>query len=88
MSVTFTFNFKAFFNKIWSDLIRKHSEACNFIIKETLAQVFSCVFCEISENTSFTEHLWATASKHFFMQAITNIVIKKFDLFLAQNAPF
>ena len=26
-------------------------EACNFIKKETLAQVFSCQFCEISKNT-------------------------------------
>ena len=26
--------------------------------KETLAQVFSCKFCEISENTFFIEHLW------------------------------
>ena len=24
---------------------------CNFIKKETLAQMFSCEFCEISENT-------------------------------------
>ena len=38
------------------------SEACNFIKKETLAQVFSCEFCEISRNTFFTEHLWATVS--------------------------
>ena len=30
--------------------------------KETLAQVFSCEFCEISKNTFFTEHRWATAS--------------------------
>ena len=30
--------------------------------KEALAQVFSCEFCEISKNTFFTEHLWATAS--------------------------
>ena len=36
--------------------------ACNFITKETLAQVFSCEFCEISKNTFFTEHLWVTAS--------------------------
>ena len=28
-------------------------EACNFIKKETLAQVFSCKFCEISKNTLF-----------------------------------
>ena len=27
--------------------------ACNFIKKETLAQVFSCKFCEISKNTFF-----------------------------------
>ena len=26
--------------------------------KETLAQVFSCEFCEISKNTFFIEHLW------------------------------
>ena len=26
-----------------------------------MAQVFSCEFCEISKNTFFTEHLWATA---------------------------
>ena len=36
--------------------------ACSFIKKETLAQVFSCEFCEISKNTFFTKHLWATAS--------------------------
>ena len=28
----------------------------------TLAQVFSCEFCEISKNIFFTEHLWTTAS--------------------------
>ena len=33
-------------------------QACNFIKKETLAQVFSCEFCEISKNTFFTEPLW------------------------------
>ena len=26
--------------------------------KESLAQVFSCEFCEISKNTFLTEHLW------------------------------
>ena len=30
--------------------------------KETLAQVFSCEFCEISRNTFFTESLWTAAS--------------------------
>ena len=33
-------------------------EACNFIKKESLAQVFSCGFCEISKNSFFKEHLW------------------------------
>ena len=36
----------------------------NFFKKETLAQVFSWEFCEISKNTFFTEHLWTTASRH------------------------
>ena len=36
-------------------------QACNFIKKDTLPQVFSCEFCEISKNTFFTEHLWVTA---------------------------
>ena len=31
--------------------------------KGTLAQMFSCEFCEISENNFFTEHLPATASQ-------------------------
>ena len=37
-------------------------EACNFIKKETLAQVFSCEFYEISKNNFFTEQLWTNAS--------------------------
>ena len=37
-------------------------QACNFIKKETLAQVLSCEICEISKNTFFTEHLQMTAS--------------------------
>ena len=52
-------------------------EACNFIKKETLAQVFSSEFYEISKkfsgeffeffkNTFFTEHLLKTASGHLF----------------------
>ena len=30
--------------------------------KETLAQVFSCKLCGISQNTFFTDHFWASAS--------------------------
>ena len=32
-------------------LIKLQASVCNFIKKETLVQVFSCEFCEISENT-------------------------------------
>ena len=38
--------------------------ACNFIKKETLAQVFFCEFCEICKNTFFTEHSWGAASSN------------------------
>ena len=47
-----------FFNKVAGLSPR----ACNFIKKETLSQVFSCEFYEISKNTFFTEHLLVTAS--------------------------
>ena len=32
-------------------------QACNFIKMETLTQVFSCEFCEISKNTFLVEQL-------------------------------
>ena len=38
------------------------AETCNFMKKETLAQVFPCGFYEISKNTFFTEDLWTSAS--------------------------
>ena len=65
---------------------RKTLKACNFIKKETLAQVFSCQFCEISKNIFFTEHLWATTSEEFTIpvehpitpQKITWTVIRLF----------
>ena len=54
-------------------------EACNFNKKETLAQVFSCGFCEIFKNTFFTEDLWTTVHtfkwahnfKHFSVHTFT-----------------
>ena len=44
-----------FFNKVAGG-------ACNFIKKETLAQVFSCELCEISKYTSFYRTPLAAAS--------------------------
>ena len=63
--------YSLFFNKVAglrpATLLKKRlwhrPKACNFNKKETLAQVFSCEFWEISQNTFFTEHLWTTASE-------------------------
>ena len=43
-------------------LIKLQAQAWNLLIKETLAQVFPCEFCEVFKNTFFTEHLRMTAS--------------------------
>ena len=34
-----------------------------YLKRDTLAQRFSCEFCEIYKNTFFTGHLWTTASE-------------------------
>ena len=52
---------RLFFNKVAG----LRPWACNFIKKESLTQVFSCEFGEISKNTFFTEHLRTTASEIF-----------------------
>ena len=38
------------------------ASVCNFVKKETRAQMFFREFCEIFKSTYFIEHLWATAS--------------------------
>ena len=55
---------KLFYDILYLTERAKRSEACNFIKKVTLAQVFSWELCEISKNTFFTEHLWTTASEN------------------------
>ena len=45
-----------------SFLIKLQVLVCNFIKKESLAQVFPFEFCKISKNNFFTEHLRTTAS--------------------------
>ena len=42
------------------------SQACNFIKKESLAQLFSCEFCEISRNTFFNRTPPVDASENWF----------------------
>ena len=55
-------NFTKFTGKHLCQSLFLNKATCNFIKKETLAQVFSREFCEISKNSFFTEHLWAPAS--------------------------
>ena len=58
-----------------SFLMKFQAETCNFIKRETLTQVFSFEFCEISKNTFFIEALRATASElnyYFIMSNVTN----------------
>ena len=62
--------------------ISQNSQENNFIKKETLALVFSCEFCEISKNTFFTEHLWATAAVSFFTFASV-LFVNTFIIFLS-----
>ena len=46
------------------------AEACNFIKKEPLAQVFSCESWKIFRNTFFTEYLRTTASAAHAIEAL------------------
>ena len=41
--------------------MKLQASAYDFTNKETLVQVFSCEFCEISKNSFFTEHLRVAA---------------------------
>ena len=54
--------------------------SCNFIKKETLGQVFSCEFCDISKNTFFYRTSLVAASlgrKRFFvMRKLRKILMR------------
>ena len=58
----------------------------NFIKKETLAQVISCEFCQISKNTSLNEHFWATASVR--VSTHSNTVLSQEKTFQRLNIPY
>ena len=58
------------------------SMACNFIKKETLAQVFSGEFCEICKNTFFTEHLRQLLLKPFSYLGSNLEVQQKYGIFI------
>ena len=68
-------NFAKFTEKqLWQSLFfnKVAGLACNFIKKESLAQVFSCEICEISKNNVFTEHLRTTVLKTQDSQSLLN----------------
>ena len=71
-----------FFNKVAGQ------KPATFIKKETLAHVFFCEFCEISQNTFPTEHLqWLLLSITYFLSSIKiHFVFKKFNQ-KSQNIP-
>ena len=54
-------NFAKFTEKHLCQSLFSNKVAGLFNKKETLTQVFSCEFCEISKSIFFTEHLWTTA---------------------------
>ena len=49
-------------SKNFAKFTGEHLYQSLFFKKETLAQAFSCEFCEISKNAFFTEQLLTTAS--------------------------
>ena len=57
-------------------------KACNFIKKETLAQVLSCEFCEISKKTFFTLN---TITPHYSKTNCKNFIIIYFSKSLFQS---
>ena len=56
-------------------------QACIFIIKETLAQVVSCEFCEISKNTfSYGTTLVATSVSTEFVYMTSTLILHSFRM--------
>ena len=67
-----------------SILIKLQAQDCK---KETLVQVFSCEFCELSKNTFFTEQIWTTASAFIFSEAVTvGVLLEKVFLKISENS--
>ena len=62
----------------FSFVIKFQAEAYNFNKKDTLEQVFSSEFCEISKNAFFIEHLrWLLLKREVFPLFIGNTREKK-----------
>ena len=52
-------------------LLKLQGSALQLHLKKTLAQMFSCEFCEIFKNTFFTEHLLEIASEYGYVLSKT-----------------
>ena len=67
-------------------------DACNFIKKEALAQVFFCEFFEISKNIFFTEHLQPLLLEASVFSPKLNkalkFLVRKFEIGLQINIHF
>ena len=57
------------------------ASACNFIKKETLAEVFFCEFCQVSKNTFSTKHL----QKQSFLDVLEKDVLKICSKFTGEH---
>ena len=58
------------FHKIRGKTLEPESLSCNFIKKETLAQVFSCEFFEISKNNFLQRTPLVAASGNIILEKI------------------
>ena len=63
-------NFAKFSKVSFLIKLQAQPQACNFITKETLAQVFSCEFCEISRNNFSYKTPPVATSQKFMLEWI------------------
>ena len=56
-------------------------QACNFIKKETVAQLFSCEFCEISKSTFSYRTSLLAASVNGLYNTVTKVCIQLLESF-------
>ena len=65
--------------------IKLQTDACSFIKKETLAQVFSCEFSEISKNTFFYRTLPVAASDYSLLLYFCVVCREHIGMYLTPN---
>ena len=89
-SVKINLLFASFFLQFRSNcpevFCKKGVQACNFIKKETLAQVFSCEFCEIFKNIYFIEHLrWLLLTVNRFHARVQSSTCTNYGKYLCES---